>query len=339
MYSSNRLQSSLRLVTCFSLLLSSTIASSTTSADSVQAWSVEGLIPRVLGKPVEPILETWPEWPVTIYDEHGDSNQLIVLLELDDVEVIGDITGLSWKPESRAEAEAIVLDALNLGSTFARKYFGEATQARHLIQDGRLENEARVMFDRDAPEERLQQYIVLNYPTVEAARKAQEALRLKPSVRHVEMESKMNFTWSPNDYYFPVAALSAGHYQWGMHAMNFPQAWDKTKGHGQVGIIDAGLPNNQPPIDLTGNFRSQFSFVHSNPSLSLFEFHGTHVAGIIAATSNNSIGVSGACPSCSATMARWNGDTAQSAGALLGLIDRGMQVVNMSYGKQSSCAN
>ena len=45
--------------------------------------------------------------------------------------------------------------------------------------------------------------------------------------------------------------------QWGMHAMRFPQAWEKIKGNAYVGIVDNGIDVGHP--DLQANFRPQFS--------------------------------------------------------------------------------
>lgn len=61
--------------------------------------------------------------------------------------------------------------------------------------------------------------------------------------------------------------------------------------------------------------------------------------GIIAATARNSTGVAGGCPTCSVSIARWNGTTADSGAAISSMIDRGMQIINLSFGRQSSCTD
>ena len=122
--------------------------------------------------------------------------------------------------------------------------------------------------------------------------------------------------------------------------MNFPSAWDRSKGHGYVAAVDSGLLNGQPPADLVANYRSQFSFTSSNPDpiYQNVEFHGTHVLGIIGATANNGFGVTGGCPTCSVVMSRFSGATADSANAIYGLVERGMQVINLSFGKLADCS-
>ena len=189
----------------------------------------------------------------------------------------------------------------------------------------------------DHPDELLHRYLVLRYPSVEAAKAAVGYLGKRPGVVSAGIDWKLEFLWAPNDPYFPINAVSAGRYQWGMHAMNFPSAWDRTKGHGYVAAIDGGLPNNQPHADLVANYRSQFSF-ETTPNLN--GFHGSHVLGIIGATANNSVGVAGGCPNCSVAMVRWSGTTSESASGVYGLIERGIQVVNMSFGNSGvSCSS
>ena len=77
-------------------------------------------------------------------------------------------------------------------------------------------------------------------------------------------------------------------------------------------------------------------------------FHGTHVSGILAAATDNSIGVAGTCWNCSLIVAKasrlqqvggnWsNSDTSQAnvAAAITGAVSRGAQILNLSLGWNS----
>jgi hypothetical protein len=126
--------------------------------------------------------------------------------------------------------------------------------------------------------------------------------------------------------------------QWGMHAMRFPQAWEKVKGHAYVSVLDSGIDIGHP--DLDSNVRTQFSrnfngSSNINDSLG----HGTHVAGIIAAVHNNQANsVAGGCANCSLGIFA----TGPGIGAVnLGLAhaaDFGAQVANMSFTLGSSAS-
>lgn len=104
--------------------------------------------------------------------------------------------------------------------------------------------------------------------------------------------------------------------QWHYQAINLPQAWDITTGTKPVGqevivaVIDTGVYLQHP--DLAGQLVSGYDFIASRNSAAdgdgidanpddpgdsdargQSSWHGTHVAGTIAAASNNKLGVAG----------------------------------------------
>jgi len=130
---------------------------------------------------------------------------------------------------------------------------------------------------------------------------------------------------------------------WGMRMINAPAAWDTQKGSSSVvvAVLDDGISLTHPEFQGrlvqgrdTGNGDDDPSHSAVDPNAG----HGTHVAGIIAAQGNNSVGVVGVC---------WNGvkimpvkifndnGYASTASIIDGLdwaMNHGAQVVNMSYG-------
>lgn len=288
---------------------------------------VGGVFSRPTGEAVQIAAEPKEEFESPLlFDKDGNSNDVIVLPALEG-------TG------KRQHIEDSIVEAVNAKDPGASDFFGEPVEARHLIHQGRLDAEARALLDPDDPQVRLQRYLILRYRSVEKALAAVEHLRGRKEVLSVAVDTRMPFQWAPNDPYFPIYPPSSARYQWGMHAMNFPAAWDRTKGNGYVGAVDGGLVNpQQPPSDLSANYRPQFYFDSS--IISDNTPHGTHVLGIIGATANNGIGVTGGCPSCSVAMALWNGKVAESASQINSFVQRGMQVVNMSFGKPGkSCSD
>ncbi|MGB5063504.1 MAG: S8 family serine peptidase, partial [Candidatus Competibacter sp.] len=101
-------------------------------------------------------------------------------------------------------------------------------------------------------------------------------------------------------------------FQWHYPQINLPQAWDLTTGTGAiVAVIDTGVVLSHP--DLQGQLVEGYDFIsdpgnagdgdgidsnpddpgdHSNPGGGS-SFHGTHIAGTVAAATNNSVGVAG----------------------------------------------
>ena len=86
--------------------------------------------------------------------------------------------------------------------------------------------------------------------------------------------------------------------QWGLrseYGVDIQNAWEITEGSREirVGVIDSGIESDHP--DLVDNLVSGASFVSNVSSTTDTWGHGTHVAGIIGAVGDNSIGVSGVC--------------------------------------------
>ncbi len=72
-----------------------------------------------------------------------------------------------------------------------------------------------------------------------------------------------------------------------------PEAWEITKGNLSVivAVIDSGVDKNHP--DLTDNLLTGYDFVDNDNNPADLNGHGTHVAGIIGAVSNNARGITG----------------------------------------------
>lgn len=130
-----------------------------------------------------------------------------------------------------------------------------------------------------------------------------EALRLDPAVEFVEpdyfvfatptdfvrrqsgADTKMMTTETiPND---------SGYFlQWALPKINAPRAWDLARGSGvTIAILDSGVDLDHP--DLAAKIVSGYDFINDDADADDDNGHGTHVAGIAAAISNNALGVAG----------------------------------------------
>ncbi|MCL6583587.1 MAG: S8 family peptidase [bacterium] len=125
-------------------------------------------------------------------------------------------------------------------------------------------------------------------PVIEAARRLQAEL----SVLVAEPNYLRHAHFVPNDPYY--------HYQWHLSRLNCEYAWDYSSGAGVVvGLIDSGVAFEtngtfrQAP-DLAGTlFVPGYDFVNNDAFPDDDYGHGTHMAGCIAQTTNNLLGVAG----------------------------------------------
>ncbi|MGC9219414.1 MAG: S8 family serine peptidase, partial [Athalassotoga sp.] len=81
--------------------------------------------------------------------------------------------------------------------------------------------------------------------------------------------------------------------QWALPDIQAPQAWQVSKGSNTVivAVIDTGVSSTHP--DLQGILVPGYNFVSNNTDTMDDFGHGTHVAGIIDADTNNGIGIAG----------------------------------------------
>jgi serine protease len=125
-------------------------------------------------------------------------------------------------------------------------------------------------------------------------------------------------------------------YQWHLRQIGMPEAWKRGDGSGAVvAVIDTGVTKVG---DLAGTkFVPGYNFIANNADAADDHGHGTHVAGTIAESTNNGIGVAGvaygaAIMPLKVLSARGSGSMAGIAQAIRWAADHGAGVINMSLG-------
>lgn len=246
---------------------------------------------------------------------------------------------------------------------------GNPVAARFVISERAGEAaRAYLVENPDSPEAILQRYVVLTYPPVVNVDEVAFALEINPNILWVGKNTLAQLSVTePND---PLFNDNPGggpprppeQHQWGSYALHLHEAWDYTKGHAYVGIVDTGIDTDHPDLRafdasgnfIRGNFRPQLSRDYGYDDDNVdegqaqgtqtvsFAGHGTHVAGIVGATPNNSLGVAGTCWSCSlliAKVSRINSNGANTSTpkadvveGINGAVGWGAQVLNLSLG-------
>ncbi len=294
------------------------------------------LFPRRLGAPyVRPAAPEPYVQPVELaFDESGRSSELIVTLAYSNKQALRQIVPTLSDAATRQIVEMEVVKAVRSRERVADLALQNPVGAEFLTEDGRLPDASRAMLAADHPRELLEQYLILRYPSVAAAVQAEERLKSSSALASVANNRRVTMSWAPNDPYFAVRA-TAPLYQWGLREMNLQIAWDQSTGHGYIGVIEAGVPNdlNSLPPDVLRNHRPQMAYNTTSIPAANDLYHTSHVLGILSATANNGIGIAGACPTCSTALMKVPSLTASRiANAMNKAIERGMQVVNWSGG-------
>lgn len=164
-------------------------------------------------------------------------------------------------------------------------------------------------------------------------KRKKQAIEKKPEVEDVDYNYVVEASFTPNDSGFGD--------QYGLTKVRFQRAWNYSRGTGvKVAVVDSGIDADHP--DVRGKIAAQKDFVDGNSTAQDSTGHGTHVAGIAAANTNNRAGVAGACPSCKLLVARVlgsNGGTvADEIEGILWATDNGAKVINLSLGHRGSVA-
>ena len=145
---------------------------------------------------------------------------------------------------------------------------------------------------------------------------------------------------TPNDPLFQ--------YQWHLNKISAPPAWDISKSSSsiKVAVIDSGFALDHQ--DLTNKFdkANAYDFIN-NDSIPMagdtgaFVYHGTMVAGLVGASTNNGIGVSSVAWDANilpiqALNDAGEGNTFTIASAINYAVSKGAKVINLSLGSFSA---
>ena len=208
----------------------------------------------------------------------------------------------------------------------------------------------------------------------EADALAREIQANDPNVEYAEADGRLHALFTPNDTFYATQ-------QWDLlnsaAGINMPTAWDKSTGSGVVvAVIDTGY---RPHADLAANIVAGYDFISDSAeshdgdgrdssaldagdyhaanecgtgiAASNSSWHGTHVAGTIAAVTNNSAGIAGIAYGAKVqpvrVLGRCGGSFTDISDAIIwaaGGTVSGVpanptpaKVINMSLGGTSSC--
>jgi subtilisin family serine protease len=126
--------------------------------------------------------------------------------------------------------------------------------------------------------------------------------------------------------------------QWGLTRIRATEAWATATGAGvTIAVVDTGVDLSHPDLAANVDVDHDVDFVDGKTDIDGAQDtagHGTHVAGIAAAVTNNGVGVAGVAPKARILPVRVLGPednrTARIAAGIRYAADQGAAVVNLS---------
>jgi minor extracellular protease Epr len=177
--------------------------------------------------------------------------------------------------------------------------------------------------------------------TAAEAAQVQATLEAEPGVVAVEVDQPVQAhdvvaaaDRTPNDTLWS--------HQWGLRKVGGPAAWDRHVGTPDtvVAVLDTGVDALHP--DLAGNVLPGYdATLRTAGGMLDLNGHGTHVAGTIAALTDNDRGVAGMCWQCAILPVKvlsstGSGSLSDVAAGIVWAADNGADVINMSLGGTST---
>ncbi|PKL77878.1 MAG: hypothetical protein CVV27_04390 [Candidatus Melainabacteria bacterium HGW-Melainabacteria-1] len=121
--------------------------------------------------------------------------------------------------------------------------------------------------------------------------------------------------------------------QWSLKAVDAERAWTVSTGANVIAaVVDTGVDLQHP--DLKANLVEGYNAEQPGTPPQDGHYHGTHVAGIIAAVANNGQGITGIAPQAKIMPIRTisQGGVAEVADGIVWAADNGARVINLSLG-------
>ena len=172
---------------------------------------------------------------------------------------------------------------------------------------------------------------LLSFPEDEGSlARIKDTLEANPAVESVDYNYVRKISFTPDDPRFGD--------QYGLPQTRFPGAWDTVRGgpEADIAVLDTGVDAAHPDLGTKVVLQRNFTTSPETSVASDNAGHGTHVAGIAAARTNNGKGVAGSCPGCDLLVAKvvsgGGANDADVVDAIEWATDRGAEVVNLSLG-------
>jgi thermitase len=182
----------------------------------------------------------------------------------------------------------------------------------------------------------LSNFYIIHLPEGSSIEAIIEEYKKDLNIEYVSPDYLLSIYKIPNDPLFKPYRWRADN-QWGLFNICAPSAWDYTTGNSSqiIAVLDTGV--NYYHEDLAGKVILGPDYVNKDNNPMDDNGHGTHVAGIAGAISDNGKGIAGVDWNCRILAvkvfdASGNGSNSDIADGIRYAADHGANVINMSFG-------
>jgi serine protease len=162
-----------------------------------------------------------------------------------------------------------------------------------------------------------------------------------PAVAAVEPNLVLDLRAAPPDPAYAASdplAPGADAYQWHLRKSGFERAWARSTGErARVAVIDTGAAAAHPDLGprIEAAFDKDDTLLHGGADLDE-NGHGSHVSGLACGQSGDDFGIASAGYACDLTIYKTDLSVASIAESIVEATDRGVDVINMSFGGQGT---
>ena len=156
-----------------------------------------------------------------------------------------------------------------------------------------------------------------------------EKCNSNPDIEYAQPNYRYSIEYTTNDPYLSN--------EWGLKQINAHKVWDLNASDvaPMVAVVDTGVNVNHP--DLKNNVVRGYNIMDGTTDVRDECGHGTHVAGIAAAVTNNSLGIAGVSGNSKILPVKvldeeGNGYSSDIAAGIKWAADNGAKIINLSLG-------
>lgn len=181
----------------------------------------------------------------------------------------------------------------------------------------------------------LERVLVITLPPGSNLDEALRVFRAQDFVEYAEPNHVYHaLEFTPNDPYWSS--------QWALPKIEAPKAWNLSRGSPNViiAVLDTGVDYTHPDLKMKVLTDIDKDYVNNDDDAMDDHGHGTHVAGIAAAATNNNIGIAGVCPNCKILPIKilnsgGGGTDEILVNGIKYAVEQGARIVNLSLGGKS----